>query len=110
MSAYWYVVVYVFDQFDRGYGKDTWFLLNLYLSALSVVIGLVGYVLASFIGPRARTFAFASLAGIAFAVGELLLVFALAHAAPDRDMMAQGLVGALVIGALTVFVVPAHAA
>jgi alcohol dehydrogenase class IV len=53
---------------------------------------------------------FASVAGIAFTVGELLLVFALAHAFPDRDMVAQGLVGAFVLGALSFFVVRPHAA
>ena len=110
MLAYWSVVVYLFDQFNHGYGRDTWFLLNLYVSALSIVIGLFGYALASFFWSRPRTFALACLAGVAFTVGELLLVFALERAFPDRDVLAQAFVGALVIGALSVFVKRRHAA
>jgi len=108
--AYWYVLVYIFDEFNHGYGRDTWFILNLYLFALSMVSGLVGYFIAALFRARPRTFAIACLPGVAFTVGQLFLVFALGQAFPDRDVVGQGLAGALVIGALSIFAVPPRAA
>jgi hypothetical protein len=110
VATYWYVVVYLFGEFNHGYGRDTWFQLNLYLSMLSVLVGLVGYGVGIIFHPRPRTFVVACLAGVAFGLCELLFVFALGHAFPDRDMTMQGLVGALVIGALSIFVVRPYAA
>ena len=109
MLAYWYVVIYLFDQFNHGYGRDTWFVLNLYVSALYIAIGLLGCALANYFWARPRTVAFACLAGIAFSVVEVLLVLALERAFPDRDIIMQGLVGAFVIGALSAFVICPHA-
>ena len=108
--AYWYVVVYILDEFNRGYGRDTWFILNLYLFALSMVSGLIGYFVAALFRPRLQTFALAFLPGIAFTAGQLLLVFALGRAFPDRDVFGQALVGALVIGVLSIFAMPTRAA
>jgi hypothetical protein len=108
--AYWYVLVYIFDEFNPEYGRDTWFILNLYLFALSMVGGLVGYFIAALFRARPRTFAIACLPGVAFTVGQLFLVFALGRAFPDRDVVGQGVAGALVIGALSIFAVPSRAA
>jgi hypothetical protein len=106
--AYWYVRVYIFDEFNPQYGRDTWFILNLYLFALFMVSGLVGYFIAALFRARPRTFAVACLPGVAFTVGQLFLMFALRQAFPDRDVVAQGLAGALVVGALSIFAVPSR--
>ena len=108
--AYWYVVVYVLDQFNHGYGRDNWFVLNLYLFALSIVSGLVGYAIAALFRSRPKTFAAACLPGVAFTVCQLFLVFALGYMFPNRDVVAQGLAGALAIGALSIFAVRPGAA
>jgi len=108
--AYWFGVVYVLDQFDHGYGRDNWFALNLYLFALSIVSGLIGYGVAALFRPPPRTFAAACLAGVAFTVCQLFLVSALGRVFPDRDVAGQGLAGALVIGALSTFAVRPGAA
>ena len=108
--AYWYVLVYIVDEFNPQYGRDTWFILNLYLFALSMVSGLVGYFIAALFRARPRTFVVACLPGIAFTVGQLLLFFALARAFPDRDVVGQGIAGALIVGALSIFAVPSRAA
>jgi uncharacterized membrane protein YhdT len=110
VAAYWYVVVYLLGEFNHGYGRDTWFQLNLYLSMLSVLVGLVGYGAIAIFRTRPRAFVTACLAGAAFSVGELLFVFALGRVFPDRDMTMQDLAGALVLGALSIFVVRPHAA
>jgi len=104
MVAFWYVLIYIFDEFDRGYGQRNWFALNVYLSLLSVVIGLVGYGLAILFWPRHRRVVAACVAGVIFAVCELALVFAMGWALPDRDTTLEGLAGAIVIGALSAFV------
>ena len=106
MVAFWYVVIYVFDEFDHGYGQRNWFDLNVYLSLLSVVIGLVGYGLATRFWRRHRSVAVACITGVAFAACELALVIVMGWAIPDRDTTLEGLVGALVIGALSVLVTP----
>lgn len=109
-AAYWYAVVYVLDEFDHGYGQDNWFLLNLYLSALSVVAGFVGYAAVSFFRAPPRALVRTSLAGIAFTVAELALVSVLERAFPGRDVVAAALAGALVIGALSSLVLRPRAA
>lgn len=108
--GYWYVVVYLLDDFNHGYGRDTWFQLQLYLFALSVLAGLVGYALAALPRTRPSAFSTALLAGVVFSVGELLLVFVLRRAFPDRDMVAHQITGALVIGAASVLVASARGA
>ena len=108
--AHWYVVVYLFDEFDHGYGRDTWFQLNLYLSMLALRVGLVGYAALTIFRRGLRTFTAGCLAGAAFTVCELLFVFALGRVFPDRDMVIHGLAGALVIGALSIFVARSNAA
>ena len=40
-TAYWSVAVYLLGEYDRGYGKSNWFLLQLYLSAIGTPVGLV---------------------------------------------------------------------
>jgi len=100
----WSAVVYLFDQFDRGYGRTTWFQLQLYVSALAIAVGLAGFVVAGFIRPRSGHPLAALLAGVVFSFGDLLLLYALVRAFPDRDMLVQRLGAALVIGAITVFV------
>ena len=109
-AAYWYVVVYLLDDFNPEYGRVGWFALNLYVSALSVVAGLVGYAAVAFFRPFPRAFIRACLAGVAFTAAELVLVFVLKRALPDQDALAQGLVGALVIGALSSLVLHPRAA
>jgi L-lactate permease len=108
--AYWYVVVYLFDEFNHGYGRDAWFQLNVYLSMLAVLVGLIGYAVLTIFRRGPRTFAAACLSGAAFTVCELLFVFALGRVFPDRDMVIQGLAGALVIGALSIFLARPNAA
>jgi hypothetical protein len=108
--AYWCVLVYIFDEFNPEYGRDTWFILNLYHFAFFMVSGLVGYFIAALFRVRPRTFAIACLPGVAFTVGQLLLVFALGRAFHDREVVGQALVGALVLGALSIFAVPSRAA
>jgi hypothetical protein len=109
MVAFWYVLIYIFDEFNHGYGQRNWFDLNVYLSLLSVVIGLVGYGLAIVYRPRHRRVLAACLAGIVFAACELALVFAMGWGLPDRDTTLEGLAGALVIGALSALVAPGKA-
>lgn len=104
MVVFWYVVVYGFGEFNHGYGQRTWFQLNVYLSMLAVVIGLVGFGATMVLRPRSRTLAVACGAGIAFAACELAFVFAMGWALPDRDTTGEGLAGALVIGALSALV------
>ena len=108
--AYWYVLVYIVDEFNPEYGRDTWFILNLYLFALSMVSGLVGYFIAALFRARPRTFAIACLPGVAFTVGQLFLALALRQAFPDRVVFGQELAGALFVGALSIFAVPSRAA
>jgi hypothetical protein len=109
MVAFWYVVIYVFEEFNHGYGQRNWFDLNVYLSLISVVIGLVGYGLAIAFWPRHRSVAAACITGVAFAACELGLVFAIGWALPDRDTTLGALAGALAIGALSVLVTPGTA-
>ena len=109
MLAFWYVLVYIFDEFDHGYGQLNWFALNAYLSLLSVVIGLVGYGLALVFWPRHRRAVAAFVGGVVFAACELALVFAMAWALPDHDTTLEAFAGALVIGALSAFVMPGKA-
>jgi hypothetical protein len=106
----WSVVVYLLDEFDRGYGRDTWFALQLYISALSIVIGFIGYVVVVLFRSAQGTFAVACVAGVAFGLFQLLFVFVLGRAFPDRDMVAHGLAGTLVIGALSVLALCPNAA
>jgi multisubunit Na+/H+ antiporter MnhB subunit len=101
----WYVVVYSLDDYDRGYGRDTWFQLQLYLAVISVGVGLIGYLVAGFIQPRPATgFVVALVAGAAFAGCHLLYTLVMRHVAPDRDTVMLQFAGALVIGALSTFV------
>lgn len=100
-AGFWYAVIYVLDEFSHEYGRDNWFLLNLYLSALAVAAGLAGYAGAAIVRTPPRAFLGACLAGIAFTVSELVLVFVLGRAFPDRDTVAWALAGALVLGALS---------
>jgi hypothetical protein len=102
--GYWYVVVYRLGDFNHGYGRDTWFQLQVYVSTLAVIAGVIGYGGASFLRPRPGTFAAAVLAGVVFTVCELLLVFLLRRAYPDRDVFVHQLVGALFLGAASIFV------
>ena len=105
MVGCWYVMVYPLGNYNRGYGRDTWFQLQLYLAGISAVVGLIGYVIAGFIRPRPGTgFATGLLVGAAFATVQLLFTFALRRASPDRDTVIPQLAGAFVIGALSIFV------
>jgi len=54
--AYWYVVIYLFDEFNHGYGRDTWFQLNVYIFMLAVLAGLVGYALLTVFRRAPQTF------------------------------------------------------
>jgi hypothetical protein len=101
----WYVIVYPLDNYNRGYGRDTWFQLQLYLAGISAIVGLVGYLLAGFIRPRPATgFLAGMVVGAAFAAAQLLFTLALRRASPDRDTVIPQLAGALVIGALSILV------
>ena len=105
MVGCWYVVVYPLDNYNRGYGRDTWFQLQLYLAGISALAGLIGYVVAGFIRPRPATgFTGGLLVGAAFAVAQLLYTFALRRASPARDTVIPQLAGALVLGALSILV------
>jgi hypothetical protein len=103
-TGYWYVVVYLLDEFNHGYGRRNWFQLSLYLSMIAVVVGLVGYAVASGIWRRSSRAASAFIAGIAFTAGQLAFGAALRSLFPDSDMALAGLAGALVIGALSTLV------
>ena len=105
MGGCWYVIVYPLDNFNRGYGRDTWFQLQLYLAGISAIVGLVGYLVVGFIRARAATgFVAGLVVGAAFAAAQLLFTFALRRASPDRDTVIPQLAGALVIGALSILV------
>jgi hypothetical protein len=108
--TYWVIVVYVLDEFNHGYGRLAWFQLSLYLSMISVLVGLAGYAVVASFRQRSRRVVAAFLVGIAFTVCELAFAFALGWAFPDRDMTILGLVGTLVIGALSAFVAHPSAA
>lgn len=101
---YWTVVVYVFDEFNHGYGKDTWFQLQLYVSALGTLAGLAGYVIVGFFRSRPSGFAIAVVTGTVFTVCRLILALILRRALPDRDIAFQELVGSFIIGAAAMLV------
>jgi hypothetical protein len=101
--GYWYVAVYLLEQFNHGYGRDTWFAFNIYLCMLAILTGLVGYGAASFSQPRPRTSSVV-VAGVVFMIGQLVFVFILGRAFPDHDLVLHGLVGAVVIGAFSMLV------
>ena len=101
----WTIVVYVFDKFDRGYGRDTWFALQLYLSAIAVVVGLVGYVGVGLLRSLQGSFGAAVLAGLAFAIWQLSLVYVLGRLFPDRHLLPHAFAGALALNALSALVV-----
>ena len=101
----WYVIVYPLNSYNRGYGRDTWFQLQLYIGGISAVLGLVGYLIAGFIRPRpAGGFGTGLLVGAVFAAVQLVFTFALRLPSSDRDTVIPQFVGALVIGALSIFV------
>jgi hypothetical protein len=102
--GWWAVAVYGFARFDRGYGRDTWFILQVYLSALTAIAGLVGYTIVAFIRSRSTAPLGALFAGVAFGVCALLAVGVLRRIFPDRDPLPQQFVAALVIGAASAFV------
>ena len=102
--CWWYTVIYPLDNYNRGYGRDTWFQLQLYLAGISAIIGLVGFVGASFLRPRpGGGFTAGMIAGAAFAICHLLFTLVLRRVSPDRDTVISQFVGALVIGALSIF-------
>jgi hypothetical protein len=107
---HWSAVIYLFEIYSRGYGRDTWFVLQLYLFVLSAVAGVIGFTVAAFLRGRPGTYAAALLAGVVFAVCQLLLVHVLRRSFPDRDMLSQELVGALLVGAVSVLVAGRRAA
>ena len=100
MLGCWFAAAYVFDRFDRGYGRDAWFMLNAYVWLLAAAAGAVGYAALSLFRSPARACA-AALAGAAFAVSQLALAYALSRAFPDRDLVVQQLAGAVAIGMLS---------
>ena len=102
--GWWAITVYGFDRFDRGYGRDTWFILQVYVSALTSVAGLVGYTIVAFIRSRSTAPFGALIAGVAFGICALLAVVALRRIFPDRDPLPQQFAAALVIGAASAFV------
>ena len=102
--GYWYVVVFPLDRFDRGYGQVTWFQLNLYLSAIYTVAGLLGYAAASIFRRRTVSIVSVLLAGFGFTVCFRVLAFALATAVPDTDTTPQNLGGALVLGVASAWI------
>ena len=105
MVGCWYVIVYPLDNYNRGYGRDTWFQLQLYLAGISAIVGLVGYLVAGFVRPRPATgFVVGLIAGAVFAGAHLLFTLVLRRASPDRDTLIPQLAGALVIGALSILV------
>ena len=104
LLGYWAAVVYALDQWDRGYGRDTWFFLQLYLSGIAVVVGLISYVIAGFVRPRPAGFAATLAAGVVFGVCHLLLAFVLRRVFPDREILVQQFVGAIVLGAASALV------
>jgi small-conductance mechanosensitive channel len=106
----WAIVVYALDRFDRGYGRDTWFALQLYLSAIAIAIGLVGYVAVALFRSLHYAFGIAVLAGIAFMLCQPLFAYVLDRAFPDREMLPHAFAGALVIGALSALWVRSDAA
>ena len=107
--GFWYAVVYLFDDFDRQYGRDTWFLLHVYIAALATVVGLVGFIVSTFIRPRQMTIPVALVAGVAFSICHMLAVGALRHWFADRDMFSQQFAAALLLGALSALVATARA-
>lgn len=102
--SYWAIGVYLFDDWNRGYGRTTWFQLQLYVSAIAAGAGLVGYGIAGAFRPRLGTLGTAILAGVAFGICDLLVVFAFKQMFPDRETVLQRLVAALVIGAASVLI------
>jgi hypothetical protein len=100
----WYVMVYLLDDWNRGYGRTTWYQLRLYVSAIAAGAGLVGYGIAGAFRPRVGTLGTAILAGIAFGICDLLVVFALEQIFPERETVVQRLVVALVLGAASILI------
>ena len=99
--VWWCVTIYLLAEFNRGYGRDTWFLLQLYVSSLAILAGLVGYALVGVVRPHSATFTSALLAGALFGLCQLLFLIVLRRAFPDRDVLVHQLIGALVLGALS---------
>jgi hypothetical protein len=105
--GWWGAAVYGFDRFDRGYGRDTWFILQAYLSALTAVAGLVGYTIVAFIRSRSTAPLGALIAGVTFGICALVAVVILRRVFPDRDPLPQQFVAAFVLGAASAFVAAA---
>ena len=102
-TAYWSVAVYLLGEYDRGYGKSNWFLLQLYLSAIGTPVGLVGYAAVSALrGNPGGGILTAVAAGAGFTLGVRLATNALRLALPDFVVsMPWAAVGLLIAGALS---------
>ena len=101
-TAYWSVAVYLLGEYDRGYGKSNWFLLQLYLSAIGASVGLVGYAAVSALRGNPSGILTAVAAGAGFTLGVRLATYALRLALPDFVVsMPWAAAGLLIAGALS---------
>lgn len=102
-TAYWYVVVYLLDEFDRGYGQSNWFLLQLYLIAIYTPVGLAGYAAFAIVtreNPGGVPGALA--AGAAFTLGVRLVAYGIHLSSADLSLpLPLWGVGLLIGGALS---------
>ena len=102
-AAYWHVVVYLLDRYDRGYGQSNWFLLQLYLCAIYTAVGLAGYAAFAVVtrgGPGGVPGALA--AGAAFTLGVRLVAYGISFSSADLDLpLPLAAVGLLIGGALS---------
>ncbi len=103
IASYWLLTVYVFDQFDRGYGQSTWLLLQLYVSILFLMAGLMGCAAVLFMRKPSGSAVVMLLAGFAFAIAVQALSFAVDLVFPDQDMTVILVGGALLLGAASAY-------
>jgi hypothetical protein len=102
-ASYWLLTVYVFEEFDRGYGQSTWLLLQLYVSIFFLMSGLAGCTAVLFVRKPAGSAEVMLLAGVAFAIAVIALSFAGNLVFPDQDMTVILVGGALLLGAASAY-------
>ncbi len=102
-ASYLLLTVYVFDQFDRGYGQSTWLLLQLYVSIFFLMAGLVGCAAVLFMRKSAGSAVAMLSAGVVFAIAMQALSFAVDLVFPDQGMIIILVGGALLLGAASAY-------
>ncbi len=103
LVGFWLLRVYLFNDFDRGYGQTTWLLLQLYQSAILTLFGLVGFAISATLQKRLGSVIAPVIAGAIWAIAMRLLGAVFERWSPDADMLIETSIGALVLGAISVF-------